>query len=100
MVGAALLEGVEPVEPPEGLRTRLLAAAEADLREGRHPSTAPVIPPIPFTPGPDPAPVVLFYLLAAAAAEGSFSVARQEQPSTSLSMIPMVFSGALCGKTA
>lgn len=39
-IATALLETVEPVEPPAGLRTRLLAAAQADLREGRHPSTA------------------------------------------------------------
>ena len=31
----------EPVEPPAALKGRLLAAAEADLREGRHPSTRP-----------------------------------------------------------
>jgi anti-sigma-K factor RskA len=37
--GALLLE-VEPVEPPSALKARLMAAAEADLREGRHPSTA------------------------------------------------------------
>ena len=30
----------EPAEPPPALKARLLAAAEADLREGRHPSTA------------------------------------------------------------
>ena len=30
----------EPVEPPPALKARLLAAAEADLRRGRHPSTA------------------------------------------------------------
>lgn len=58
----ALLELVEPVEPPAGLKGRLMAAAEADLRKGRHPSrfsaAAPVgaqvnatvapTPPIPF----------------------------------------------------
>jgi anti-sigma-K factor RskA len=50
---SALLEAVEPVEPPAGLRARLLAAAEADLRTGRHPSTAGA----PFTaPAPGPAP--------------------------------------------
>ncbi len=37
---AALLETVEPAEPPAGLKARLMAAAEADLREGRHPSVA------------------------------------------------------------
>lgn len=35
----ALLETVEPVEPPPGLRTRLLAAAAADLETGRHPAS-------------------------------------------------------------
>jgi predicted anti-sigma-YlaC factor YlaD len=30
----------EPVEPPAGLKSRLLAAAEDDLRLGRHPSVA------------------------------------------------------------
>jgi anti-sigma-K factor RskA len=35
-----LLLAVEPSEPPAALKSRLLAAAEADLREGRHPSTA------------------------------------------------------------
>ncbi|HYO42274.1 MAG TPA: anti-sigma factor [Candidatus Limnocylindrales bacterium] len=43
----ALLETVEPAEPPSSLKGRLLAAAEADLREGRHPSTrsAPAVAP-------------------------------------------------------
>jgi hypothetical protein len=36
----ALLESVEPVEPPASIKPRLLAAAEADLAAGRHPSTA------------------------------------------------------------
>jgi len=36
----ALQRAAEPVEPAAGLKSRLLAAAEADLREGRHPSTA------------------------------------------------------------
>ncbi len=36
----ALLETVEPAEPPPSLKRRLLSAAEADLREGRHPSAA------------------------------------------------------------
>jgi anti-sigma-K factor RskA len=52
----------EPAEPSPGLRTRLLAAAEAELLEGRHPSTAgpaasgaaPVDPP---QPERDPRPV-------------------------------------------
>jgi anti-sigma-K factor RskA len=41
---AALLLGVEPVDPPPGLRTRLLAAAAADLVEGRHPASAAWVP--------------------------------------------------------
>ena len=41
-VAGALLETVEPVEPPAALKGRLMAAAEADLREGRHPSVAAV----------------------------------------------------------
>ena len=36
----ALLETVEPAEPPAALKSRLLAAAAADLESGRHPSTA------------------------------------------------------------
>lgn len=36
----ALLEAIEPAEPPAALKTRLLGDAEADLREGRHPSAA------------------------------------------------------------
>ena len=38
----ALLEAVEPAEPSAGLRDRLLAAAAADLAEGRHPAAARV----------------------------------------------------------
>ena len=37
--GTALLETVEPAEPPARLKASLLAAAEADLAEGRHPSS-------------------------------------------------------------
>jgi hypothetical protein len=37
----ALLETVEPVYPPPALKGRLMAAAAADLREGRHASGAP-----------------------------------------------------------
>jgi len=57
MVASALLETVEPVEPPAALKSRLLAAAEADLREGRHPSTAgrAAAAPAP-TPAPAPSP--------------------------------------------
>ena len=36
----SLLETVEPADPPAALKSRLLAAAEADLAAGRHPSTA------------------------------------------------------------
>ena len=36
----SLLETVEPADPPAELKSRLLAAAEADLASGRHPSTA------------------------------------------------------------
>ena len=36
----SLLETVEPAEPPAALKSRLLAAAAADLESGRHPSTA------------------------------------------------------------
>jgi len=50
----ALLETVEPVEPPAGLRGRLMAAAEADLWEGRHPSAAPA-PALGLAAAPDPA---------------------------------------------
>lgn len=35
----ALVETVEPAEPPARLKASLLAAAAADLAEGRHPST-------------------------------------------------------------
>jgi hypothetical protein len=44
----SLLEAVEPAEPPPALRDRLLAAAAADLAEGRHPA-APA--PAPEPPG-------------------------------------------------
>ena len=36
----SLLETVEPADPPAELKSRLLAAAAADLESGRHPSTA------------------------------------------------------------
>ncbi len=35
----ALLETTEPVEPPAALKPRLMAAAAADLAEGRHPAS-------------------------------------------------------------
>ena len=54
--GTALLETVEPAEPPARLKASLLAAAEADVAEGRHPSSvaaalvdaplAPASPPV------------------------------------------------------
>ncbi len=87
LAGAAgsLLLAAEPVEPPAALKSRLLAAADADLREGRHPSTAattaaaaspaavppvaptvarptpvpPVETPRPVTPAPRTAPISL-----------------------------------------
>jgi hypothetical protein len=49
----ALLETVEPVEPPAALKGRLMAAAEADLVEGRHPATA-----VPERVPAEPAPIV------------------------------------------
>ena len=36
----SLLLAPDPADPSPALRTRLMAAAEADLREGRHPATA------------------------------------------------------------
>jgi anti-sigma-K factor RskA len=37
---AALADVVEPMDPPAGLKDRLMAAAAADLAEGRHPASA------------------------------------------------------------
>ena len=52
----ALLETAEPAEPPASLKARLMAAAQADLDEGRHPATAaPVSAPAAAAPG-RPAP--------------------------------------------
>jgi anti-sigma-K factor RskA len=48
-VGSLVL-AEEPVEPPAGLKARLMAAAEADLREGRHPSTAAPVAVAPMVP--------------------------------------------------
>jgi hypothetical protein len=53
----ALLETVEPVEPPAALKARLLSAAQADLREGRHPSTGVAAPGSAAVPGGAPAAV-------------------------------------------
>jgi hypothetical protein len=52
----ALLETVEPAEPPVALKGRLMAAAEADLREGRHASTAASADASSTRPAPDTAP--------------------------------------------
>ena len=48
----ALLETVEPADPPAELKARLLAAAAADLESGRHPSTAAPAAPLPQAPAP------------------------------------------------
>ena len=48
----ALLETVEPADPPAELKTRLLAAAAADLESGRHPSTAAPRGAMPQAPAP------------------------------------------------
>lgn len=55
----ALLETVEPVMPPVGLKGRLLAAAQADLDEGRHPATQAVLPVAAVAPVVPPAPAIL-----------------------------------------
>jgi len=44
--GTALLETVAPAEPPARLKASLLAAASADLAEGRHPSTSGAAAPV------------------------------------------------------
>ena len=49
----SLLETVEPADPPAELKSRLLAAAAADLESGRHPSTAAPAAAVPATPGVD-----------------------------------------------
>jgi anti-sigma-K factor RskA len=54
--GIALLETVEPVEPPARLKSSLLAAAAADLAAGTHPSV--VASPDPITPVTDAPPPV------------------------------------------
>ena len=46
----SLLETVEPADPPAELKSRLLAAAAADLESGRHPSTAAPAAAVPATP--------------------------------------------------
>ena len=45
----SLLETVEPADPPAELKSRLLAAAAADLESGRHPSTAAPAAAVPET---------------------------------------------------
>ncbi|MEO5964111.1 MAG: anti-sigma factor [Candidatus Limnocylindrales bacterium] len=51
----ALLDTVEPAQPPAGLKSRLLAAAAADLSDGRHPSVSSAASAVasvaPATPG-------------------------------------------------
>jgi anti-sigma-K factor RskA len=50
---SSLLDTVEPVDPPAAIKPRLMAAAEADLAAGRHPSTAaPSTPPATTAPAP------------------------------------------------
>ena len=46
----SLLETVEPADPPAELKSRLLAAAAADLESGRHPSTAAPAAAVPEAP--------------------------------------------------
>ncbi len=58
-----LLETVEPAEPSAGLRERLMAAAAADLAEGRHPArpsstVSAVAPPLATIERPAPTVVV------------------------------------------
>ena len=55
-----LLETVEPVEPPPALKSRLLAAAAADLASGAHPASgvrpaSRAVPPVPAAPAAGPA---------------------------------------------
>lgn len=54
----ALLETIEPVIPPPALKSRLMAAAAADLENGVHPAARATRAPTPPT-GPAPAPVDL-----------------------------------------
>ncbi|HEU0243670.1 MAG TPA: anti-sigma factor [Candidatus Limnocylindrales bacterium] len=74
--GTALLETAEPAEPPARLRSRLLAAAAADLAEGRHPSTAsagaPVAPaPVTSAPATTPSPSNVVDIATARSRRGS-----------------------------
>lgn len=67
---SALIETVEPAEPPARLKSSLLAAAAADLAEGRHPSTAPVVAAVPVV-DPAAAPSNVVDLAAARSRRGS-----------------------------
>ncbi|HEY3334518.1 MAG TPA: anti-sigma factor [Candidatus Limnocylindrales bacterium] len=49
--GTALLDTIEPAEPPARLRSSLLAAAADDLAAGRHPSAATTARPTPVREG-------------------------------------------------
>ena len=49
-----LLEMVQPVEPPAALKSRLLAAATADLASGAHPASR-AVPPVAVAAAPTPA---------------------------------------------
>ena len=49
-----LLETVQPVAPPPALKSRLLAAAAADLASGAHPASR-AVPPARVAPAPAPA---------------------------------------------
>ena len=55
---AALLETVEPAEPSASLKPRLMAAAQADLDAGRHPSQAGAAPAAAAAPAAVAAPTV------------------------------------------
>lgn len=68
----SLLLAPEPAEPPAALKGRLLAAAEADLRAGRHPSTAPAAQAL-------PAPVAEAAPIATGTAPVSLELARERR---------------------
>ncbi len=55
----ALLETVEPAEPPAALKERVMAAAAEDLAEGRHPAAAPRVPAPAVASAPSSQPVDL-----------------------------------------
>ena len=54
----ALLESAEPAEPPAALKPRLMAAAAADLAEGRHPASTPASSEPVSVPVPMPSPAL------------------------------------------